>query len=87
MCRRRLQAGLDMEIQHYQQCRALLSGVTPDIYKNGRELFSSDRALAIWLCSPARALGGQLPVSVLDSEEGRTRVAHILGAIGHGVFL
>lgn len=38
-----------------------------------------------WLQKPNRALGGAVPLEVLDTELGARRVEEILGRIAHGV--
>lgn len=46
-----------------------------------------DRAAALdWLSSSNRALGGDEPVSLLDTELGAKRVLDVLGRIEHGVY-
>ena len=39
-----------------------------------------------WLSKPSRALGGQRPLSLLDSDTGALSVERILGRIEHGVY-
>lgn len=41
---------------------------------------------ADWLHRPNRALGGQRPLDLLDSEIGARQVEDVLGRIAHGVF-
>jgi putative toxin-antitoxin system antitoxin component (TIGR02293 family) len=38
-----------------------------------------------WLSKPSRALGGQRPLSLLDSDTGATAVERELGRIEHGI--
>jgi putative toxin-antitoxin system antitoxin component (TIGR02293 family) len=46
-----------------------------------------DREAALdWLSSSNRALGGDEPVSLLDTELGAKRVLDVLGRIEHGVY-
>jgi putative toxin-antitoxin system antitoxin component (TIGR02293 family) len=40
-----------------------------------------------WLKSPCYALGGQVPISLLDTTEGIELVMDTLGRIEHGVFI
>ena len=45
-----------------------------------------DRAKAAgWLTRPNRALGGEVPLGMLDTDIGVQRVDHVLGRIEHGV--
>jgi putative toxin-antitoxin system antitoxin component (TIGR02293 family) len=39
-----------------------------------------------WLTQPNRALGGQHPLSLLDSDAGSLAVERVLGRIEHGVY-
>jgi putative toxin-antitoxin system antitoxin component (TIGR02293 family) len=48
-------------------------------------LGNRDKAIA-WLHTPNRALGGETPLSMLDTEVGYQRVRDILGRIEHGVY-
>ncbi len=46
-----------------------------------------DPAAALdWLGSPNRALGGESPLQLLDTELGAKRVLDVLGRIEHGVY-
>jgi putative toxin-antitoxin system antitoxin component (TIGR02293 family) len=38
-----------------------------------------------WLSQPNRALGGQRPLSLLDSDVGARAVERVLGRIEHGI--
>lgn len=38
-----------------------------------------------WLARPNRALGGQVPLSLLDSDAGALAVERVLGRLEHGV--
>lgn len=39
-----------------------------------------------WLSTPNRALGGEKPLSLLDTDIGAKQVEEVLGRIAHGVF-
>jgi uncharacterized protein (DUF2384 family) len=82
-----LEEGIDAEIRHVRRCRKLLKCVDSAVLEAGRDLFDDSPGLALWLCSPARALGGKVPLDAMRTEEGRKSVAHILHAVAHGVFL
>ena len=49
-------------------------------------VFEDDRAAMSWLKCPNAALGGNTPLSLLDTELGSTAVMNTLGRIEHGVF-
>jgi hypothetical protein len=85
--RRRLEAGLKLQIRLYQQCLNLLPALNVEVYLAGMELFATEAALALWLCAPARAFAGKLPIRVARTAKGRKRVANLLGALAHGVFV
>ncbi len=65
----------------------MLSRVDSVILETGRELFDDSLGLALWLSSPARGLGGKVPLDAMRTEQGRKKVANILRAVAHGVFL
>jgi putative toxin-antitoxin system antitoxin component (TIGR02293 family) len=48
-------------------------------------LDDEDRAVA-WLRTPNRALGGRVPLALLDTDLGARQVEQVLGRIEHGVF-
>ena len=50
-------------------------------------VFGSRRTAKRWLRRPARGLGWQVPVDLLDTVEGRKRVATYLLQIEHGVYV
>ena len=85
--RRLLAAGIRSEIKHLQRCLRLLPLVDREVYAAGRDLFTTDAALALWLCQPARSLDGKIPMRRLRPVKGRREVAGILGAIANGVYL
>jgi uncharacterized protein (DUF2384 family) len=85
--RRRLVAALTAKIRHYERCLKLLPRVDAEVLEIGFELFSNELGLALWLCEPARALGGKIPLRVMRTARGRKEVVNILGAIAHGTYL
>jgi putative toxin-antitoxin system antitoxin component (TIGR02293 family) len=48
-------------------------------------LDDADKAVH-WLTTPNRALGGVVPMTLLDTPEGREQVETILGRIEYGVY-
>jgi len=74
------------------QHAALSVGESDRLARLARLLVRSEQALgdplkAIhWLLKPNRALGGQRPLSLLDSDTGALSVERMLGRIEHGVY-
>lgn len=50
------------------------------------DVLGSEEKASRWLQSPNRALGGQTPLSLLDTDPGAQQVEEVLGRIEHGVF-
>jgi putative toxin-antitoxin system antitoxin component (TIGR02293 family) len=46
----------------------------------------SEEKAARWLHTPNRALGGNLPLELLDTDLGSRQVEEVLGRIEHGVY-
>lgn len=52
------------------------------------ELFEGDQIAAErWLSSPAKALQGNQPRTMLSSEEGTERVRALIHKLEHGIFI
>ncbi len=83
---RRLQAGIRNEIQHYQQCLQLIDMVDAEVFAAGMTFFTTEAALALWLCEPALLLGSDVPLKVLRTDKGRQRVVMALTQIAHGLY-
>lgn len=84
---RRMRAGISIEVRRYKRCLELLPNIPSEVVEAGVELFSNEAALALWLCEPARALGGKIPMMVAQKRRGAKQVMQVLRAIGHGVYL
>lgn len=69
------------------QCRRRLGDIDAVTYATGLACFGSEAALVKWLCAPARALNGKVPLQLLGTAKGRGTVTNVLLAIQHGVFL
>ena len=82
--RRGLLAAADAEVRHWKGCRSLVKDVDATVYRAGRTVLTSDRALLKWLCRPARSLDGGTPINVLRTAAGRRRIAAVLTALAHG---
>lgn len=50
------------------------------------EVFGADEKALVWLKQPNRALRGEAPLDLLDTEIGAQAVKDVLGRIEHGVF-
>ena len=85
--RRRMVTAIKKQIRHYEKCLPLLATLDTEIYATGQELFTDDVGLALWLCAPARALNGEIPLFVARTEAGRKQVLNILTALVHGGYL
>lgn len=49
-------------------------------------IFGDQDKVAAWLHRPNRALSGAIPLDLLDTDIGATRVDDVLGRLEHGVF-
>lgn len=49
------------------------------------EVFEDRRKAHRWLRKPNGALGSQIPLALLDTEEGGRVVEAVLGRIAHGI--
>ena len=57
-----------------------------DVYRRAEYVFGDREKAQLWLNSPIKSLGGQVPEQLLDSDEGIERVLHVLGLIEWGVY-
>lgn len=58
----------------------------PEVLKAAIDLFNGDEAaVREWLSKPAKALGGQEPLSMLKTHAGTEDVLNLIGRLGHGV--
>lgn len=57
-----------------------------EVYTHGLSVFENWEKLKVWLNKPNRALGGEVPFSLLPSHYGRNQVHIILGRIEWGVY-
>jgi putative toxin-antitoxin system antitoxin component (TIGR02293 family) len=51
-----------------------------------QETFGDQQKAATWLRRPNRALGGNLPIDLLDTDDGARLVEQVIGRLGYGVF-
>lgn len=52
----------------------------------GADVLGDKEKAATWLRRPNRALGGKIPLELLDSDIGVRQVEEVLGRIEHGVY-
>lgn len=57
------------------------------IYSAAVNLFEGDQEAAeAWLKAPAPSLGGQKPIDLLNTEEGKRQVLDLINRIEYGVY-
>lgn len=56
------------------------------IFAHALDVFESEDRARDWLESENRALGGQRPIELLDTDAGSQEVDDVLGRIEHGIF-
>ena len=56
------------------------------LYQRGLEVFEDKEDFEGWLKTNITSLGGQKPISLLKTENGRAAVSDTLGRIEHGVY-
>ena len=78
---------LDAQIRRYARDRKQLHRIDPPTYAAGMSVFSSEAGLVLWLCEPARALDGKIPLTVMSTAAGRQRVTDVLVAVAWGNYL
>ncbi|MCU7548551.1 DUF2384 domain-containing protein [Chitinophagaceae bacterium LB-8] len=57
-----------------------------DIYSYGYEVFEDDQRFNEWIFHPNKALGGQAPYDLLDTQFGREEIKNLIGRIDYGVY-
>jgi len=57
-----------------------------DLLFKALRIAGSTRQLAEWMQTPVPALNGDMPYTLMHSEEGRQRVDAVLSRIEHGVY-
>jgi putative toxin-antitoxin system antitoxin component (TIGR02293 family) len=50
------------------------------------QVLGSEERASLWLRRPNRALGGEPPIGILDTDLGARQVEEVLGRIEHGVY-
>lgn len=85
--RRLLYNGLRAQIRTYERCRTRIENIDEEVLCVGMDTFEDGKSLAIWLCTPSRALDGRMPISVVGKKAGNAEVIRVLRAIDYGVYL
>jgi putative toxin-antitoxin system antitoxin component (TIGR02293 family) len=57
-----------------------------DIYSYGYEVFEDEKRFNQWMVRPNKALGGQAPYDLLDTQFGREEVKNLSGRIDYGIY-
>lgn len=57
-----------------------------DIYSYGYEVFEDENRFNSWIFRSNKALGGQSPYDLLDSQYGREEVKNLIGRVDYGVY-
>lgn len=57
-----------------------------DLYSFGFEVFENEAAFNQWMQKPNQALGGEIPLDIIDNQFGREEVKNVLGRIAYGVY-
>jgi putative toxin-antitoxin system antitoxin component (TIGR02293 family) len=56
------------------------------VYANAVDMIGDEEKAVEWLRTPNRALGGERPLDLLDTDVGAREVEDILGRIAYGVY-
>jgi putative toxin-antitoxin system antitoxin component (TIGR02293 family) len=56
------------------------------VYANAVEMIGEEEKAVEWLRTPNRALGGERPLDLLDTDVGAREVEDVLGRIAYGVY-
>ncbi|MBC5801263.1 MAG: DUF2384 domain-containing protein [Candidatus Eremiobacteraeota bacterium] len=56
------------------------------IYGFARRVFEDDENASAWFKEPNRALGGERPLDLLDTEVGTQQVFRVLYRLEHGIY-
>lgn len=56
------------------------------VFATAKQVLGSDEKARRWISKPSRALGGEVPLRLLDTDIGTNAVFDELGRIEHGVF-
>jgi putative toxin-antitoxin system antitoxin component (TIGR02293 family) len=57
-----------------------------DLYSFGFEVFEDEALFNNWMQKPNKALGGEIPLDIIDNQFGREEVKNVIGRIAYGVY-
>lgn len=57
-----------------------------DLYTYGIKVFGDKENFNRWMNEPNGALGGKMPLDIIDNQFGREEVKHVIGRIEYGVY-
>ncbi|WP_129714499.1 antitoxin Xre/MbcA/ParS toxin-binding domain-containing protein [Pedobacter sp. SYP-B3415] len=57
-----------------------------DVFRYGYEVFEENASFNKWVQTPNRALGGEVPLKLMDTFFGMQEVKNLIGRIEHGVY-
>ena len=57
-----------------------------DLYSFGFEVFEEEDLFNQWMQKPNKALGGEVPLDIIDNQFGREEVKNVIGRIAYGVY-
>jgi putative toxin-antitoxin system antitoxin component (TIGR02293 family) len=57
-----------------------------DLYSYGYEVFGGRQKFNDWMKKPNPALGGVVPVALIDTLYGMEEIKHLIGRIAYGIF-
>lgn len=83
----RLDKAIGAQMRTYAQCRRRLTDLDSATFALGIEIFGSEAAFVQWLCAPAFALAGKIPLKSMRSAKEREKITEMLMAIQYSVFL
>ena len=63
-----------------------LSKVESQAVANAIEMIGHEGNALEWLTTPNKALGGEKPIDLLDTDTGARKVEDVLGRIAYGVY-
>ncbi|MEO8413106.1 MAG: antitoxin Xre/MbcA/ParS toxin-binding domain-containing protein [Ginsengibacter sp.] len=57
-----------------------------DLYSYGFEIFVEEDRFNQWMGKPNQAIGGEIPVNIIDNQYGREEIKNLIGRIAYGVY-
>lgn len=63
-----------------------MSKINQKLFARAVEVLGNERDALHWLQTPRFALNNQIPLKLIETDEGQQEVLDLLGRIEHGVF-